>query len=1033
MAVFTGNLGVNLINGTERADYIYGEGGNDTLSGLGGNDTIYGGDGNDIIHDGIGADRIFGQSGNDRFTMGGGQALPDGADRVDGGAGFDVVRYTPRGTSGERVVHDTIIVDFLNSSLNAGMAAGDILVGIEAYRGGLSNDVVSGTNGGNEFYASQGFDRYNGRGGFDVYHAWLPEDAVVPTYRFELAYGARAQELATLAGFVGSIGPLGIAFYEYFEDANLNGVFDPGETASRQYDLLDSIEAFVGTGLDDRMTGSAADETFLPTGGADIVDAGAGLDRLDFFFWFGGAVEVDLAAGEFIVGGDTGTVTGIEQVFGSTFDDQLVGDSFDNMLIAGLGNDALDGAGGDDYLHGGDGIDILIGGGGADILIGRAGGDILDGGDGIDYASFAASPKAVWVSLLRNRGLDPMGTVGSDALGDQFIEVENLVGSLLPDSLGGDDNANILEGRVGNDNLVGCGGDDIIFGESDPNSRIDEYVPEVDVGAPIANGTILDIFDDCNCGEGEEGPQLGDDVEYGDVISGGDGNDRIYGQLGDDEIYGDRGQDIVEGGEGADIVYGGSDNDTLDGGVGSDILNGGGGDDTISGGAGFDFIFGGNGIDTVSYAASPAGVTVDLGRFWSNSGGDASSDLIAELVTGLSAGGDPSDILDSAVFLSLIDMLGSDDSAVTFTVGIPDVLIGVENVEGTEFDDSITGNGGANVIRGRGGIDVLSGLGGNDRLDGGADADTLEGGAGNDVYVVDDGADLVVELAGGGIDLVESAIGYTLGSDVENLLLTGSGNLGGTGNALANRITGTSGDNILAGEGGNDILDGGLGSDTLNGGDGNDTLDGGLAQDFMAGGAGNDTYVVERSSDVVTEAVGGGTDTVVSSVTWTLGSEFENLVLSGALANTGTGNGLNNQITGNSAANTLRGNAGDDTLSGGGGNDSLFGGGGLDHFVMDSALDANLNVERINDFAAVDDDIWLDRDVFTAFTANGALSAGAFAAGTTAQDADDRILYDSATGRLFYDSDGVGGATAILFARVNAGTALTNLDFVIVI
>jgi len=172
------------------------------------------------------------------------------------------------------------------------------------------------------------------------------------------------------------------------------------------------------------------------------------------------------------------------------------------------------------------------------------------------------------------------------------------------------------------------------------------------------------------------------------------------------------------------------------------------------------------------------------------------------------------------------------------------------------------------------------------------------------------------------------------------------------------------------------------------------------------------------------------------------------LTLTGAGTIGGTGNGLGNVINGNNAANllkgmtgadtlfgaggadTLQGGVGDDQLFGGGGHDDLQGGTGMDGFRFDTALSAANNVDHILDFSVVDDTIYLDRDIFTGIAADGPLAAGAFRVGTVALDADDRILYDAPTGHLFYDSDGLGGAAAILFATVTPGTALTSADFV---
>ena len=215
------------------------------------------------------------------------------------------------------------------------------------------------------------------------------------------------------------------------------------------------------------------------------------------------------------------------------------------------------------------------------------------------------------------------------------------------------------------------------------------------------------------------------------------------------------------------------------------------------------------------------------------------------------------------------------------------------NVTGNDLGDTIVGNDGNNVLTGGAGIDALTGGGGDDTLDGLGGADDMTGGLGDDTYGVDDAGDSVTENSGEGTDTVMASITYTLGDNLENLTLTGSDNIDGTGNSLDNIITGNSGNN---------------------------RLDGDTGADSMAGGAGDDTYVVNSADDSVSEAAGHGTDTVESSISYALGANVENLVLTGAALN-GTGNGLANTITGNALGNTLKGKGGLDTLIGGDGND----------------------------------------------------------------------------------------------------------------
>jgi Ca2+-binding RTX toxin-like protein len=243
-------------------------------------------------------------------------------------------------------------------------------------------------------------------------------------------------------------------------------------------------------------------------------------------------------------------------------------------------------------------------------------------------------------------------------------------------------------------------------------------------------------------------------------------------------------------------------------------------------------------------------------------------------------------------------------------------LTGVGNIagNGNELANVITGNAGNNALSGNGGNDTLIGNAGNDTLNGGTGADAMTGGAGNDTYVVDDTGDTVTESAGGGIDLVQTTLNsYALGPEVENLTFTGAGNFAGTGNTLANAITGGAGDDTLVGGGGNDTLNGGGGNDTLNGGAGNDTL---------TGGAGSDTASYVDETDAMFVDLVAGTarrGSAAAAVEDTLAT-IENV----------TGGSGNDTITGSGAANTLHGGGGIDAILGGGGDDIIFGDGGDD-------------------------------------------------------------------------------------------------------
>jgi len=353
----------------------------------------------------------------------------------------------------------------------------------------------------------------------------------------------------------------------------------------------------------------------------------------------------------------------------------------------------------------------------------------------------------------------------------------------------------------------------------------------------------------------------------------GDGADSIFALDGNDSIFAAGGADVVDAGAGNDTADGGDGDDTLLGGLGADSLIGGLGDDSLDGGIGIDRMAGGAGNDT--YVV----------------------DAVGDVVTELPGGG--ADTVRAAVSYTL----SADLENMVLTLG---GLTGIGNATA----NTLTGSEGNDTLAGGGDNDTLIGNGGADSLDGGAGVDSLVGGSGNDAYVLDVAGDVVIELAGGGFDTVVAAFDYTLGAELEALVLTGTAKIG-TGNAVANSLIGGTG---------NDSLSGLAGNDSLQGGGGNDLLDGGTEADAMTGGTGDDRYIVDSFGDFVFEATLGGSDTVEASVDYTLTAEVETLILSG-LARRGTGN---------LDANAIIGTTGDDTLSGGGGNDSLTGGLGAD-------------------------------------------------------------------------------------------------------
>ena len=518
-----------------------------------------------------------------------------------------------------------------------------------------------------------------------------------------------------------------------------------------------------------------------------------------------------------------------------------------------------------------------------------------------------------------------------------------------------------------------------------------------------------------------------------DIVNGFFGDDTILGlDFSKDVLAGNGGNDFLFGRGGDDVLIGGDGNDTLKGDAGNDIMNGGFGDDVFYVGSTFDLISEGAGegadrvIATVSYTLT-AGTEVEL-MTTSNSGGGAPIDLtgneLAQQIIGnagvntLKDGGGAADTLTGLggndtyrIFgtgTKIVETAGQGTldrviSAVDYTLGAG---VQVEqmttngsggttgiDLTGNEFTQEIIGNAGINTLR-----------------DGAGAADALKGLGGNDTYRIYTSATTIVESSTNGTaDRVAAAVDYVLGADVGIEIMTTNGQTGTsgidlTGNALKQEITGNAGVNILS--------DGG-----------------GAGQDTLRGLGGNDTYIVRNGATNIQEGASeGANDVVAAGVTYVLdaGVRVE------SLRTTSSGSTAAINLAGNEFAQEVTGNAGANRLHGGGGLDTLNGGGGADTFVFNTALGAG-NVDTISDFNVAADTIELENAIFVGLAA-GTLTAGAFRANTTglAQDADDRIIYETDTGNLFFDANGTGAGGGILFAELVVGFALTNGDFAVI-
>jgi Ca2+-binding RTX toxin-like protein len=868
-----------------------------------------------------------------------------------------------------------------------GTAAGDMLLGQEG------NDLIQGEAGADILADGSGSDTLSGGAGADIYvlaadgQADIIADFQLGVDRIDLTGWGRIYALDTLTITSTATGARIIYGDEVLEILSANGLpLRPGSFRLTDFVALwhapppePTDGAILGTNQAERLDGTAGNDRFLLSAGADTINGGDGFDLLDLSAAAVGQ-QLSLTSSRSNKGFGVGqTYLQIEGVSGSGFSDTIAGNAVDNWLGGGDGNDRLEGLAGTDSLYGGSGGDNLIGGTGA---------DLIDGGTGLDKASYSDATLGVVVDM-QNAALNT-----GDAAGDRLVAVENLEGSDLADTLRGDAQANALwggdgndrlEGRTGDDWLYGGDGDDTLFG----GAGLDNI--DGDIGVNIASyadskvAIRLDL-EDTDLSTGDAARDRYRDIQgfegsaFGDTLLGSTGNDMVWGLAGNDRMDGRTGAD------------------RLSGGAGNDWLTGGEGVDTLLGGTGADRLDGGNGLDLASYADAAVAVLSDMATPGANLGdargdtligiegleGSAFNDTLRggaaanRLLGGAGkdqlegragndtlfggvgddvlAGGAGNDILNggegsdwvnyvdqtAGIRADLVDWTRSRGAAAL------DRLTGIENLAGTAYADFLYGDAGANRLNGGAGNDRLEGRAGADALDGGNGTDTLAGGDGDDTLSGGDGNDLALggndadRLSGGagndtldsgsGTDWLDGGIGNdrVLGGAGADTLFGGTGNDTLSGGTEADRLdagagndtlAGDAGDDVLTGGDGNDVVLGGEGLDTLFGGSGNDRLDGGTEADLLDGGAGNDTLTGGAGNDVLTGA--DGNDLVQ-------GDDGLDTLFGGAGNDRLDGGADVDALDGGIGNDTLDSGAGDDVLTGSDGNDLLLGGEGLD-------------------------------------------------------------------------------------------------------
>jgi Ca2+-binding RTX toxin-like protein len=660
-------------------------------------------------------------------------------------------------------------------------------------------------------------------------------------------------------------------------------VYGKGDTIDDQYVYTNEYAQLAASG-----GRNALDDT---DGGQDTINAAS----------ISSASLIDLSKGEATLAGARLAIANaaqIEHVIGGEFADTLIGNAADNHLSGGRGGDALSGGAGVDTLIGGKGNDTLTGGADTDyFVIDKAAGDVdtitdfVVGTDRIVLSGFDADVYTT--ATITQQGADTRLSLADGQVlllknvQSEGLTLRNFVN--IPDGV----RLSQLERASG-------------YGFGVSGASTERNLPDV-------TGGFLYWTNDS-----------------GERVFGGIGADTIVGGQGDDVLVGESstastvgGNDIISGGEGYDVIRGGAGDDVLRGDVGLDYLGGDAGNDVL-------YLEGDQAVEDHAFTTllSPninlSGAATHTGASVAGGAGNDRFVLVEDLLASASQGimgnliddfeaTNPNEKIDLSQIRAVHSFAELNFSTVTVDgeqylrvwlgtmasgtqyITLKGVTAGQLSAANFIFGKAVTQP--KVLLSGTGANDLLIGDAGGNTLDGGAGADVLEGRMGDDTYIVDNAGDVIKEVVGGGYDVVKSSVSHVLASEVESLQLLGSAAINATGNELSNRLVGNSANNILNGAGGSDV---------------------------MIGGMGDDTYVVDDGSDRIVESEGAGTDTVNSSVSFTLANHLENLGLTGTAAINATGNAANNVLRGNVADNRLDGAQGADRMIGGLGNDTYF-------------------------------------------------------------------------------------------------------------
>ncbi len=729
-----GGAGNDELRGFNADDFLSGDSGNDTLSGRSGHDEVRGGDGNDTAYGGDDEDSIFGGNGNDTLHGDAGGDLIYGGldtDTIYGGEGFDSLF----GDEGQDEIFGGDDADEIYGGDGTDFLYGDD--GDDYLEGGASQDFLSGGSGMNELvgggdsdflFAGSGIDTLYGGditgagdGVTDFFQGTVKDFDGDTLADFESGqldaldlFGTRLDVSDIRGGFSANY-----SSYTLEIDSNKDGL--PDASLSLDLNPGEGGFSFTRTGFDTvrlRFGGTGGDDLLYAAGTRDTIDALGGNDVL-----FGQA--------------------GIDQMFGNLGDDQLFGAEGDDLLYGGVGADLIEGG------QGSDRIDVGAADGSVDIVRGNP----LDMDDMIE--GFETGPLTHRKDILRVEG-----HIGPDDIAGFYDEVQekyamqflpnrsvilnvfvldqglsfdystpgytdirfgaNVEGHTLYGMDDADDTA--LSGSTADDTIMGRGGEDLIDGGSGNDALYGGDQADILIGGAgtdaLFGGAGDDILRDIDLAgttfDGGDGSDVADFTARGLALTvnaalqaGFTSIEGVIGTRFDDTIISGMGDARLEGGDGDDRLYARDFNDTIFGGSGNDTIKGRGGDDMIYGGDGDDILMPGDGANTVD-----GGAGIDRIDLMDMTEG-ANLDLLTGVITGLTSGNGGS-------------------------------VFNVEDAAGSNFDDILRGNFGANDLHGRGGNDQIGGFDGDDYLTGGAGDDELFGGLGNDLIRGDSGEDRMV-------------------------------------------------------------------------------------------------------------------------------------------------------------------------------------------------------------------------------------------------------------------------------------------------